>query len=218
MAMTRPTIVWAAVLAFPLAAMGQGTFRVHFDQATYAVTPQGTVAVGVVIDPTPSAGLFSFGLKVTFNEALARIESATAVSVPPPIDFNGVAGPGALRVLASGSVGVKGTVDFFVSPIPAYDGALLATITLRDLSGRIGTASPLNLEIFRTLGPSESVFVDGAGTVLDERLEFGAVTLTVIPEPATALLLALTAALGCALLPKRSRLSFRPGQRSAGAD
>ncbi len=158
--------ILAALLAasFPWVSLAQGTFRVRFDQATYSVTPGGTVSVGVVIDPTPPQGLFSFGIKVAYDEIMARVANAAAIVVPPPMDFNGVAGPGALRAIENGAAGVKGTVDFFLSPAQPYLGATLATISITDVSGIPGTSYPIRLDVFGTVGPNETVFVSGVGT------------------------------------------------------
>lgn len=182
-------MLYGLAVLLPWAATGQGTFRVHFDQSAYSVIPGGTVSVGVLLDPVPEEGLFSYGLKIAFDQTRARVESASSVSIPPPLDFNGVLGPGAIRSIEDGSVAIKGTVDFFILPPLPYDGALLAIVLLKDLGGEMGAEYSLALELYRTLGESESVFVDGLGTTLDSSLLFGTALVHVIPEP-TALMLA----------------------------
>jgi hypothetical protein len=178
----------AVAVIMPMAVAAQGTFHVRFDQDTYLVAPGGSVSVGVVIDPGPEAGLFSYGLKIAFEETRARVESASAVHLPPPLDYNGVLGPGAIRLIEAGTVGVKGTVDFFISPAVSYRGTSLGGMLLQDVGNLLGTEYPLTVELFRTLGETESVFVDGTGAVLDDRIIFGSAMVRVVPEP-TALML-----------------------------
>lgn len=182
-------IIWAMGAILPLAANAQGTFRVRFDQNSYSITPGGTVSVGVVIDPAPEFGLFSYGLKVAFDEAWARVANASAITVPAPLDHNGVLGPGAIRLVQDGLAAVKGTVDFLASPPEFYSGTVLATIQLQDIGGQPGESYPITLDIYQTLEPTESVFVTGAGETLDGFLDFGSAIVTIVPEPSTALLL-----------------------------
>jgi hypothetical protein len=189
--MIPKTIIWAIGVALPLSVVGQGTFRVRFDQTSYVVTPESTLTVGIVIDPAPLSGLFSYGMKVVFDEAFARVEAASAISVPPPLDFNGVLGPGADRSIGSGFAAVKGTVDFFLSPPQNYGGSLLANISVKNLVNEAGQTYPLSIEIYRTLGPSESVFVNGAGEALDRQLTFGTALVHVVPEPSGLVLMIL---------------------------
>ena len=189
--MIRQMIIWAIGVALPLSAVGQGTFRVRFDQTSYVVTPESTLTVGIVIDPTPLSGLFSYGMKVVFDEAFARVEAASAISVPPPLDFNGVLGPGADRSAGSGFGAVKGTVDFFLSPPQSYGGSLLANVSIKNLVNEAGLTYPLSIEIYRTLGPSESVFVNGAGQALDSQVTFGSALVHVVPEPSGLVLMIL---------------------------
>ncbi|MFO1499877.1 MAG: hypothetical protein U1G07_16040 [Verrucomicrobiota bacterium] len=180
-----------------MSSLAQGTFRVHFDQSSYRVSPDGSVAIGVLIDPVPLSGLFSYGMKVVFDDAFARVESASAISLPPPLDYNGVQGPGADRLVGSGFAAVKGTVNFELSPGQAYSGALLATFNVKNLVGAAGQSYPLSLELYRTLGPTESVFVTGAGETLDGQLAFGTTTIDVVPEPRAWFLVLLVIAGSC---------------------
>jgi hypothetical protein len=186
--MRSRAILSVFALILPAPVMGQGTFRVRFDQSTYTILPEATVSVGVVIDPVPAVGLFSFGFKALFDEARARVESASSVSIPAPIDFNGVMGPGAMRTIQAGFAGVKGTIDFAVAPGMSYRGANLATILLKDLGNTVGTEYLLSLEIYRTLGPAETVFVGGDGAGLDGEIIFGSAVVHVVPEPRAVVL------------------------------
>lgn len=116
-----------------------------------------------------------------------------------------------------GSVPVKGTVDF--NAINArYKGALLTTFTLKNKAAP-GQTYVLTLDLFRTLGPTESVFVDGAGVNLDPSISFQSVEVMVVPEPSVAALVALSSiallgytygrrALGSILSGRRRREKF----------
>jgi hypothetical protein len=167
---------------------GQGSFGVRFDSSSYTTQPGGTIPVSVVIDPAPGNGLFSYGVSVNFDPARALVE-LVGIEVPPELDFNGVAAGGALRAVADGVASVKGTVDFSVLPIPAYKGSLLASFLVTDRLGVAGSSTPLGLSLFRTLGPGETIFVDGSGRALDDKILFGSATITVIPEPGVLSLL-----------------------------
>jgi hypothetical protein len=185
-----------ALAAWPLVSHAQGTFSVHFEQPNYLIQPGGTIPVNVVIDPLPSSGLFSYGVNVNFDPARALLESM-GIHVPPPLDFNGVLGPGALAASGTGFAAVKGTVSFSVQPLTPYSGALLATFLVTDKSALVGSSYTLGLSLFRTLGPGETVFVDGKGNSLDGSLAFGSTLIEVVPEPGTVKLLALG---GCCCL------------------
>ena len=68
-------------------------------------------------------------------------------------------------------------------------------ITLTNLA--VGPDSyPLRLEFFRTVGPNEQFFLDGAGAVLDGQIEFGEALVVVIPEPSAGALIAIALGLG----------------------
>jgi hypothetical protein len=170
----------AAVTA--ASSVAQGTFSVHFNQSNYNLQPGGTIPVSVVIDPVPGGGLFSYGVSVSFDPAGTLLAFA-GINVPKDLDFNGVLGPGASQMITDGAAAVKGTVNFSLVPIQAYSGAVLATFLVTDRSGVAGSSTPLTLSLYRTLGPSEHVFVDGQGQALDDKLTFGSTTITVIPEP-----------------------------------
>jgi hypothetical protein len=191
---------------WPLALGAQGTFQARFDHSSYSVAPGEVLAVGVVIDPVPVSGLFSFGVRINFDPLEAQPLSAASIVVPLPLDFNSVLGPGASRVVDAGMAAVKGTVQFSAVPPPAYTGSLLATFYLKNADSTLGKTYPLSLQLFRTLGPAESVFVNGLGQPLDAQMIFGSAVVTVIPEPCSWMLLALGG-----LLLRRTELVYRSG-------
>ena len=166
----------------PAAGYAQGTFSVNFQQPVYPIPAGGTIPINVLIDPVPGAGLFSYGISVSFNPIQAAIE-LTQITPPEELNFNGVRGPGAISSVGNGIASIKGTVDVSVQPLRPYMGSLLATVLVTDHSGKIGGSYTLGLSIYRTLGSSEHVFVDGSGQVLDGNIVFGTTTLNVVPEP-----------------------------------
>jgi hypothetical protein len=80
--------------------------------------------------------------------------------------------------------GAKGSVDPAVLPPQGYADPTLVTFSMTDLSRTAGKSYQLRLGLFRTLGPTESVFVSGNGEKLDDELTFGTATVEIIPEPA----------------------------------
>lgn len=180
---------------------GPGVLRAQnlslgFDQTDYATEVGQALMVSVQFASPPPAGLFSYGLKLTHEPDPFLVATKSAIMVPASLDFNGAAGPGAVKAIDPGFAGVKGTVDLFAAPIQYYPGSQLATFELHyQTPGHYN----LGLEIFRTLGATESVFVDGNGGVLDNNITFGTAKVEVVPEP-TVLALAGWTGLGLGLV------------------
>jgi hypothetical protein len=189
--------------------LGQG-IRIGFDQAAYTGRPGLPVAIGVELDSPVPAGLFSYGVVLFYDPVAGRVTDLNSIIVPPQLDFNGVAGPGAFKQVADGTAGAKGTVDFFAqSGTDAYTGRLLATFNfLPQTPGEY----LLSLTLFNTLGPTESIFIAGDGSKLDDIIGFGTARLEVIPEPTS---LALLMWGGLAIFLKRS-LKLRHAPRRSG--
>lgn len=206
------TLLWLLATQHSAA---QGTFRVRFQEASYSVVPGADVRVTVLIDPVPEAGLFSYGLRIAWDAAMARVESASSVVIPPPLAFNGVQGPGPMIALGDGFAAAKGTVDIFAADVQAYSGNVLATVVLRNLSGEVGRSYPLALELYRTLGASESIFVTGKGEVLDGMLSLGSGLIVVIPEFSAAHLLVLGTCLAWLCGPLWRRVDRRTTNHNA---
>jgi hypothetical protein len=176
-------------LAMPGMAHGQG-FIVGFTQSVYEVEAGRLVTVPVEFKSTLPVGIFSYGIRFLHDPADAPFLSDLAVQVPVELDFDGVNGSGAAKYFGPAWGGVKGTVDFDANPIQYYTGTLLAVFQWTP--AKPGTFA-LTLEILRTLGPTEQVFVAGDGSVLDSQLQFGSAHVIVIPEPSPLLLLGLGA-------------------------
>lgn len=177
-----------------LLAANQEPITVRFDRQVYEAVPDQPFAVNVIIAP-PSSGLFSYGVRLTFPSISLAAAPSDAITVPAPLDFNGVLGVGALKQIESNLMAVKGTVR----PDPlveAYKSELLAIFNLQITGARLGDSIPLELDIFRSIGTTETVFVDGEGNDLDSRITFGSAVVTIVPEPSTLLLLALPMVVG----------------------
>lgn len=189
---------WRAFPVFYAGVVGscwaQGTLpagaKIRFDQDSYTATAKGSsVPLRVLIEPPPVAGLFSFGVRVTFDPSYALLDPVLGARVEQTLNFNAAAGPGALVESGPGFVGLKGTLDLFSANLEPYLGNVLATVNLQNL-GEAGTVYRVGVEIFRTVGPTETVFVDGVGRSLDAGLSFGFSQITVaVPEPTPGSLL-----------------------------
>lgn len=165
-------------------ASESGSYSVRFDQPVYFVQPgQSFIPVGIVIDPAPVSGLFSYGVTLKFDPTLASISDSSAVKVVPALSFDGVRGPGANIQLAPGSASVKGSIDTSLPAGTSYSGSLIGVFEIKNQAPS-GTAYSLELSLNRTLGLSESVFVDGKGRVLDSAITFGTAQVVFqVPEP-----------------------------------
>jgi hypothetical protein len=188
---------WARALVIVL-LFGRGSssfaarYLVHFDQDLYVVNGPGETLVARVLidadaatpsdDPIPT-GLFSFGVLSSFNGAKVQVASAGDVDPVASLDFFGFAS-GAFEQVASDRVGVKGNIDQVASPLQPYGSALLAEITFTNLASAVDEY-PLDLELFRTVGPNEQLFLDGTGLVLDPDMMFRGARVRVVPEPST---------------------------------
>lgn len=188
--------VWAFTLCYAgltFSCGAQGTLpapaRIRFDQDGYTLAAKDTsVPLRILIEPPPVSGLFSFGVRVTFDPAYAFLDPVLGARVEQTLNFSGAGGAGAIVEAGPGFIGVKGTLDVFAPALQPYLGDLLATINLQN-QAEPGTSYRVGLEIFRTVGPTETVFVDGTGRALDTRLSFGfADILIAIPEPSLAVL------------------------------
>ena len=152
-----------------------GAFTVGFEQATYEVSPGETFPVRVLISPAPPNGLFSYGVRLLVNETNGVVPQNSSLQPSTPLNFNGVLGAPALKQIQPGSAAIKGTVDFFAVPVVPFSNAFLVTFLVTD---RGGDSYPLRLDFFNTLGPTEQIFVDGKGNVLDAQIEFAGALVT----------------------------------------
>ena len=175
---SRPILAFClsvSALLWPGPAQGQAA-AIQFDRDNYSLAVGQAFSVQVVISPAPAAGLFSYGFSVTLEGAGGQPTNFTSLAVSGALNHNGVKpGPATISV-AAGLVSAKGTADFFAQPFRPYAGTLLGTITLTNLPPGNYTLRPA---VHRTLGPAESVFLAGDGSVLDPLLTFTAAGVTV---------------------------------------
>jgi hypothetical protein len=172
-------------LGFGLSLLGQGVISVQFDQEEYFLQPSSLTPVGVELGTAIPEGLFSFGVRMVYDPILGGVVNEDAILVPPALDYNGAQGPGALKAVGQGFAAVKGTVDALAFPAVYYAGSELATFNVTALTP--GDYA-VTLELYRTLGPTESIFVSGNGVTLDSQIRFGTAIFHVVPEPASGFL------------------------------
>jgi hypothetical protein len=175
------TITLVAVLAGAGTASAQSlTYRVEFPQTHYDVPGQQEFLAPVQINPLPAAGLFSYGLICTVAGDSGLVGVVT-LSPRPTLAFDGIMGPGSRGLAAAtGRVAAKGTADMFPAAKPNHGEATLGTVAIAGLPDGNYT---LRLATYNTLGPTESVYVDGECRALDDQLEFASATLTVSSTP-----------------------------------
>jgi len=169
-----------------------GTFELYVDPV------HSTPGLGVTrfeasvrLRGLPSEGLFSYGVLLSYPANLLTVAGLGDIQLPRELDFNGPNGAGASREVGVGYAAVKGTVDFLGATVNPYRGELLATFRLDSVNPFQAASGRLEVSIYRTLGDSESVFVTGAGGVLDKGAVLTGGTFAMIPEPGALALLVL---------------------------
>jgi hypothetical protein len=198
--------------------------RVDFDQDEYIVfSPGDTITARVLmdaddstdeLDPLPN-GLFSFGAQVTFDPTKASIGGLADIQITPALDHFGFSA-GGFKETGAGLAAAKGNVDSNSLPIEPFDETLLMTLTLTNQASAVD-AYTLSLDFFRTLPPSEDLFVDAMLNKLDSQVTFGSARVRVIPEPHTpwvAAMAALLMALQYRLMMKEPIVVSHTGQAS----
>ncbi|MCX6879254.1 MAG: hypothetical protein NTW21_36440 [Verrucomicrobia bacterium] len=172
----RPIVPLAALLSACSAAAQSITHRVEFARAHYEIPAQQEFQAPVQINPLPAAGLFSYGLICTV-EGSGGLVGILTLSPRPTLAFDGIMGAGNRGVAAAtGRFAAKGSADMFPPAKPNHGEATLGTLAIAGLPD--GTYT-LRLANYNTLGPTESVYVDGQCRALDGQLEFGTATLTI---------------------------------------
>lgn len=155
-----------------------GAVDVAFEHDVYSVSAGQSLEVRVLIDyetHTPQS-LFSYGMRMTASPQTGV--SVTGIEVPPELDFNLLTGTAA-KDLSPGVWSVTGHVSIAALPSSYYTGSLLATYTVQ--FSEPGTYT-LGLDLNRTAGPSEEVFIDGDGVTLDGELTPMGTTQVVVGE------------------------------------
>lgn len=184
-----PMLLCISILPIMTAGLSADIY-VGFDQDEYVVSSVDEVfAVNLLIDADPNTDepnplpeeLFSFGTRMTFDATKAEIDQPTSVTLPNELDHFGFANGGFVEITA-GSVGGKGNVDQTANPLVNYSDVELMSIQVTNKAAPTDSYL-LELELFRTLGPTEQLFVDGSGAVRDEEIVFGTARVRVVPEP-----------------------------------
>ncbi len=170
---------------------GADELRVGFDAGAYSVKAGEAIPIRVEFTSTTPVALFSYGFRLLYDPACGAALNPADITIPAALDFNGPEGANAVVETTAGLAGVKGTVNFFGDPIQYYGDTLLSTFQFRPLF--MGEYD-LRLELFRTLGQTEDIFVAADGTKLDSQISFGQAKLSVIPEPGTSSLFLLGSA------------------------
>ncbi len=177
------TLFGALLLASRTAMAEPG---VLFDQSIYQVAPGETFDVQVLIDgdvATAAAdavanGLFSYGWQFEFDSAKASVDGLV---VPAELNYFGFAA-GASVTTGPGLAAAEGNIDQVA--FTPYQDSLLATVTLKNLA-----LAPDSYDLTLSLAPhfpTEQLFVDGQGNVLDDTIVLGtAKVLVAVPEPGT---------------------------------
>lgn len=155
--------------------------EIGFAHEVHVVARDRPVELEVVIDFESSgfADLFSFGLRLVPESAAAGHVALAFVEVPEEIDHLGFQ-RGVLVDRSPLVMGVKGNVGFSGGLFTPYAGTSLARFGV--VVHQAGTFT-LGLDLFRTAGPNEDVFLAGDGAPLDDRITFGTTTVTVFALP-----------------------------------
>ena len=171
------------------APRAQADLRIHAELDRYEVTPGGPFDIRVHLDADDGLpgdqklpnGLVGYGVKLEFDPEKLALVDPNPIRVPDALNFNGFSA-GAARQTGDGFAGVKGNIDQL--GFEPYEESWIASFLVKDISG--GGAYEVKLSPHRTLGPSEELFVDGAGAVLDARMQFATAQIVAVPEPSMA--------------------------------
>ena len=155
-----------------------GRTGIVFDKATYNVAPGQPFTAKVAICPAPVAGLFSFGVEVLLSQNVTG--TGLSATVPVPLNFHTVRGPGADLTARALTVAAKGSIDFFQEPLVPYKDQAIGYVQIPALPP--GTYV-LSVKPRNDLGATEQIFIDGNGQVLDAALTYHPAQIVVAPAP-----------------------------------
>ena len=156
-----------------------GRTGIVFERETYNVTPGQPFTAKVAICPAPAAGLFSFGAEVMLSQNVTG--TGLSSTVPVPLNFHTVRGPGADLTARALTVAAKGSIDFFQEPQAPYRDQAIGYVQVPALppGTYLLTVQPRN-----DLGATEQIFIDGNGQVLDAALTYRPAQIVVAAAPA----------------------------------
>lgn len=175
--MNLRTVIQMVVLLTAQAAMAQtSSYQVEFPQAHYEVSVGQEFMSPVRIDPLPASGLFSYGLICTV-EGSSGLAGIVAMTPRSSLNFDGVVGAGSRGVTAgTGRFSGKGSVNIQLPGKDNHLDPILGSIAIAGLP--LGDYT-LRLATYNTLGPTESIFVNGQGEAIDSETTFGTASLSV---------------------------------------
>ena len=172
-------LLLSSFLCVDLAAQGP-PIRVEFAEPAYENLVGQDFQTSVRINPLPVVGLFSYGLIVTVEGGDGLLGMTTLIPESTLL-FDGILGPGSRGVTtAAGRFTAKGSTDFFSAQKPNHMETTLGNV---NIAGLTEGSYLLGLNSYNTLGPTESIFVDGACQSLDPFLSFGRATLNIVSRP-----------------------------------
>jgi hypothetical protein len=154
---------------------------VGFDQANYGVEAGAVFPVTVRISPNQAGGLYSFGVRLGFPSDRARVVSVGMNDVISELRNDGPRLTSPVVGVGPGFAAAKGTAEFLSGLRPTSQRPELVTFQVQDLG--LPGSYELTLDFFNTLGPTEQVFVDGNGGVLDSSIQFQRATVTRVARP-----------------------------------
>ncbi|MFT5124283.1 MAG: hypothetical protein ACI9TH_003254 [Kiritimatiellia bacterium] len=158
---------------FPLLCLGSllavsaHGYELRFQQAEYQVITGQVYEVRVLIDPVPTNGLFSVGVRMNYDSNFVQVVSTNDIILPAALDSNGLGGP-SLKELRPGSAAGAGALD--LEATNAYAQAKVMTFRLQNLAAS-GTVYQLDLDFFFDTNTNRADFVAFTnGEVLDARI------------------------------------------------
>ena len=151
-----------------------GRTGIVFDRETYNVAPGLPFTAKVAICPVPAAGLFSYGVEVMLSQNVTG--TGLSSTVPVPLNFHTVRGPGADLTARALTVTAKGSIDFFQEPQVPYRDQAIGYVQIPALppGAYLLTVRPRN-----DLGATEQIFIDGNCQVLDAALTYRSAQIVV---------------------------------------
>jgi hypothetical protein len=168
---------WVCAILFVVCGSAQAgnppepstSYRIAFDKTRYEVGAGETFEVQVLIAPPPPDGLFSFGIRVVLGRS-ASVVGAVGIRTAETLAHDGPRLNAPVVAVGESFAATKGTADFLDARRPNATNAILATFLVQDNGGE---PYELGLNVFNTLGPTEQIFVDSKGQVLDSQIVFG---------------------------------------------
>lgn len=197
--------VWVGVVWLCAVGPAGAEISVHFDQPVYEVVQGQSVQVQVILDADDQApgdqplteGLVSMSFEVALDQAGLE---ASSVDLPTALMNDGFNGPPRIELDDPGFARVRAAVFFLASEFymgeDVAGGAKRMRLATVQIVGQAVGEFDLGLGLWQPAGAADEGFVDGQRTTLDGQILYRGATVRVVPEPATAGLLAAAAGWG----------------------